>query len=372
MTSKRRFTTVASISPFARAALYAWIVGCSSTNDAHPLKDAGPEASEVPDAPIVDAASPEAGRTIKLTWRVAVSPLLTTAGLEDGGSAAAVDAASDGSSDAGSDVTTGSERRRAHRREQRGEFGGFVVDHVVDTMRRRRGIEQASDGLRDVGVVADRHALGRREAAHHRDDLGDVRITVAVDERQPEHAHVETFHRKEEALGGELACGVPVHRRARVVLAGRAAAIGTVNQPGAGEDEALHGGSPDGACEVLRAEVIDCVRLLGSRAAEERRAVDNGIDAAHRRCERIHSEQIALGELDAIFAQVGGARLIAHQGAHLVAAPGKSFGESASDLSGRSGDEDLHVRNVALGTRRGLEEADKRASRLARPPRARP
>ena len=154
-------------------------------------------------------------------------------------------------------------------------------------MRRRRGIEQASDGLRDVGVVADRHALGRREAAHHRDRLRDVRIAVAVDERQPKHAHVETFDREEEALGGELAHRVCGGRRAGVVLAGEAATIRTVDQAGAREDEALHGGGTGGAREVLRAEVIDGVRLLGGRATEERRAVDHGIDAAHRGCERI-------------------------------------------------------------------------------------
>jgi hypothetical protein len=76
--------------------------------------------------------------------------------------------------------------------------------------------------------------------------------------------------------------------------------------------------------------------------------VDHGIDAAHCGCERINSEQIALGEVDTSLAQVGGARRIAHEGAHLIAALGQSFGESASDLSGRSGDEDLHGGVVVL------------------------
>jgi hypothetical protein len=111
-----------------------------------------------------------------------------------------------------------------------------------------------------------------------------------------------------------------------------------------------------GIREVPRAENIDCVGLLGSRATEESRAVDHGIDAAQRRCERIHFEQIALGELDASFAQVGGARGIAHEGAYLIAALGKSFGESASDFSGRSGDEDPHTGNVVTGARRRLGE----------------
>jgi hypothetical protein len=101
---------LASIAPFAGAALSALVGGCTSANDTHPPSpEAGPEASEVPDASIVDAASIEAGRTIKLTWRVAAAPLLTTEGLDDGGSAAAVDAGSDAPSDADSDVATGSE-----------------------------------------------------------------------------------------------------------------------------------------------------------------------------------------------------------------------------------------------------------------------
>ena len=115
--------------------------------------------------------------------------------------------------------------------------------------------------------------------------------------------------------------------------------------------------------EVLRAEIIDGLRLLGRRATEESRAVDHGIDAAHRGRERIHLEQIALDQLDTSFAQVGGAHRIAHERAHLIAALGKSLGQSASDLSGRSGDEDFHVRNLAPGRRRRLEETDKRAPR---------
>jgi hypothetical protein len=49
---------------------------------------------------------------------------------------------------------------------------------------------------------------------------------------------------------------------------------------------------------------------------------------------------------------VGGARQVAHQGAHLIAALGKSFAEAAADLAGRSGDEDSHARNVVTDARR--------------------
>ena len=87
-------------------------------------------------------------------------------------------------------------------------------------------VEHERDGLRDVDVVAERHALRRREGAHHRDGFCDVRVAVAVHERQPEHAHVEAFHREQESLGGELADGIRGDRRALVVLAREPAAFG--------------------------------------------------------------------------------------------------------------------------------------------------
>jgi hypothetical protein len=88
--------------------------------------------------------------------------------------------------------------------------------------------------------------------------------------------------------------------------------------------------------------------------------VDHGVDAPYGGCERIHFEQVSRGKLDLSFAQGGGPRRIPYEGAYLVAALRKSFGESASDLSGRSSSEDFHVRNVAPGARRRLEKTDKR------------
>jgi AraC-like DNA-binding protein len=258
-------------------------------------------------------------------------------------------------------------RRCAHRSEQGREVGRFVVDHVVDAVRGNRGIEHTSDGLRNVDVVGDRQTLGRRKALHQGNHLLDVRIAVAVNERQPEHPHVEPLQREEKALGGELAFRVRVQRRARVVLASRTAAVGTVDQAGAGEDEALHGGRTRGGREVLRAEIVDLVRLLGRRATEEGGAVDHGIDPSYRGGERARVEQIAPLELDPIATQVGGARRLAHEGANLIASLGKTFGESTSDLSGRSGDEDLHARNLVSAARHRLEETDTRARKLARP-----
>src|SRR5262249_30039230 len=150
---------------------------------------------------------------------------------------------------------------------------------------------------------------------------------------------------------------------------GEAATIRPVDQAGAREDEAPHGGGAGGAREALRADIVDRVRLLGRGAAEEGGAVDDGVDAAHRGRERAGVEEVALDELDTIFVQAGGACGVAYERAHLIAALGKASGESASDLSGRSGDEDFHSRNIASGARGGLEKPDKRASTLALPSR---
>ena len=89
-----------------------------------------------------------------------------------------------------------------------------------------------------------------------------MRIAVAVYEGQPQHPHVEAFDREEEPLGGELAHRVGRGRRAGIVLLGKAATIRTVDQAGAREDEALHGGGTGGLRQVLRAEIIDGVRFV--------------------------------------------------------------------------------------------------------------
>ena len=132
----------------------------------------------------------------------------------------------------------------------------------------------------------------------------------------------------------------------------------TIDEARAREDEALRGGCNSGLCEVLRAEVVHRMRLLGRGAAKEGSAVHHGVDAVDRGREGSRIEEIAVSELDPGFAQVGGARGVTHEGPNLVSALGKSFGEPASDLAGRSGDEDLHVSNVGSRARRGLEETD--------------
>jgi hypothetical protein len=45
----------------------------------------------------------------------------------------------------------------------------------------------------------------------------------------------------------------------------------------------------------------------------------------------------------------------------LIATLGKSFGEPATDLSGRSSDEYFHIQSVATGSSHRLEKTDKRA-----------
>ncbi|APR82714.1 transcriptional regulator, Fis family protein [Minicystis rosea] len=68
-------------------------------------------------------------------------------------------------------------------------------------------------------------------------------------------------------------------------------------------------------------------------------------------------------------AQPFGALRGAHEGAHTVAALGEMFDEPTPDLSGRSGDEDFHVRSMSIGARGRLEETAKHARMLAGPPR---
>ena len=252
-------------------------------------------------------------------------------------------------------------RRRPDRGKQRRQVGGFVVDHVVDAVRGRRGVEHARDRLRHVGVVAQRHALARGKHTHERERLLDVGVAVAIDERQSKDAHVEALDGEEKALGGELADRVGRGWGAGVVFLGKAAAVRTVDQARARENEPLHGGGTRRAREVLRPKVVDCLRLFGGRAPEEGCAMDHGIDIAHSGRERVGVQQITWGDLDAGVTQAGAARRIANQGSHAIPAPSESSGQSAPHLSGGSSDEDLHVPNIDTGPRRGLEKPDTRA-----------
>ena len=54
-----------------------------------------------------------------------------------------------------------------------------------------------------------------------RNHFRDMRIAVAVDERQPEHAHVEPFRLEQEALGGYESIGAPVTLPRRAAAGGR-------------------------------------------------------------------------------------------------------------------------------------------------------
>jgi hypothetical protein len=53
---------------------------------------------------------------------------------------------------------------------------------------------------------------------------------------------------------------------------------------------------------VLRAEIIDGVRLLGGGATEKCSAVDNNVDPAHGGRQGIRIKQVAHDELDMRFA----------------------------------------------------------------------
>ena len=163
-------------------------------------------------------------------------------------------------------------RRRAHRREQCRKIGRLIIGHVVNPMRSRGRIDQASHSLCDVSVMPDRQALSWREAAHHRNDLLDMRVTVAIHERESQHPYIETFDLQEKALRGKFAHGVCQGWRAGIILAGESTPIRTVDQSGARKDEAPHRSGAGRVGQLSRADIINRMRLLGTRAAKECRA----------------------------------------------------------------------------------------------------
>jgi AraC-like DNA-binding protein len=64
-----------------------------------------------------------------------------------------------------------------------------------------------------------------------------------------------------------------------------------------------------------------------------------------------------LDELDAVSEQSRSARFVAHEGTHPIAALHEAFCESATNFSGRSGDEDVHDASVDVRFAAGLEES---------------
>ena len=94
------------------------------------------------------------------------------------------------------------------------------------------------------------------------------------------------------------------------------------------------------------------MRLRGSGTREkEGGAVDDSVDAVHGRFQRAVVEEIAPHDFCVVLAQLGRATWIAHKRADLITPEGESSGEAASDLSGRSSDEDSHgdtVERLAL------------------------
>jgi hypothetical protein len=109
---------------------------------------------------------------------------------------------------------------------------------------------------------------------------------------------------------------------------------------------------------MSRADIIGGVRLLGGRAPEKCRAMDDGVDPTYGGCQGVGLEQVAFDEVYPIFAQVSGARLIAHEGVNMSAALGQSFDEAAADFSGGSGHEDFHALKIAVGASLELDETD--------------
>ena len=89
----------------------------------------------------------------------------------------------------------------------------------------------------------------------------------------------------------------------------------------------------------------------GGAPTDANSVAKSGASSSTSRNVGVVADRHALGRGEAAhhggFTEVGGARRIAHQGAHLIAALGESFGQSASNLAGRSSDEDFHPSNIA-------------------------
>ena len=96
------------------------------------------------------------------------------------------------------------------------------------------------------------------------------------------------------------------------------------------------------------------MRFFRGGAAEERRAVHDGIHALHRRRQRVRLHQVAGDQVDAVVRQVGRTGGIAHQGTHGVSVLHQSLGESAAYFSGRAGHEYVHAGHGSRRMRDGI------------------
>jgi hypothetical protein len=185
-----------------------------------------------------------------------------------------------------------------------------------------------------------------------------MRVAISVDKRQAKHTHIQASNTKEEALGGELAYRVCRGWRAIVVLVDKSATSGAIHQTSARKYKSPYGGGTSGVGETLCAEVIDGVSLLVRGATEKRSTMNYYLDAAHRGGERTGVPEIAFRELDSVILQVNRAPSIAHERAYLLAAERQSRGQATSNLSGRTGNEYFHARNIAGTPPPELEESD--------------
>ena len=121
------------------------------------------------------------------------------------------------------------QREQFHRRERR------VVADVVHATGDARGPDRADHGLGHVRVVHHRQTLVRRPVRGTREPVGDVRVAVAVDERQAQRHHVEPGlrpHPRDSFLGLPLGLRVriPALGAQFVVLAMRLADPRAVNE----------------------------------------------------------------------------------------------------------------------------------------------
>ena len=230
-------------------------------------------------------------------------------------------------------------RKRGRSRRSEPSGGGAPTD--AKSVDKRSGLRRRPRCRCDALAKAHRASelrLARRRRGARRDCVGPAESGAAsgspprcADRRRRTRTAAEARARRglrapsRKRSAASLLTGIGRGRRARIVLTSETPSRRSIDQAGAREDEARDRRRACGVREVLRAEVVHCLRLLGRCTAEECRAVDDRVDVAHRRHERVRIEQIARASSMPASRRSVCACHVAHERAHSIAALGQSF-----------------------------------------------
>jgi hypothetical protein len=228
-----------------------------------------------------------------------------------------------------------------------------VVGQVPGPAVHAAGPQRAQQALGHVGVVDQVEPLVGRPAPGPHERLTQVRVALAVDERQPRPPQAEAVgpvQLPQRVLGRRLARRVGSHgRQERVVLAGGASPAGAVDQVGAGQHEPADAGVHGGACQRDGGGPVDGDRLLVGDPAERGGQMDDRVDAVHGAPPAVRVAQIAGDDPGAAPAQRLAAPGVAHQHDDLLALLQQPRDEPAADAPGGAGHERSHSNLPGVG-----------------------